>query len=280
MKGIVIAPKKTVSHIPCYGDSEYQLWEGNREKAQGLSSLAATIGWKTALGALDPPLRKQITYPNRSLFLAILSIREGDRILDLGTGWGIISAQMAKGFPTTNVYAADNTVERLCFAQQIKYQEHLKNMHVLQCNIMDPPFEKEFFDVVIMIDTLERLGLSDTSSPRIAQERGLRAIHDIIRPGGTLLIGTNNRLASLYMGTKENTHKTTYASDQHGYRKMLEQAGFDSLKFYAALPNYQYTNRICNIDRVKDTLRHRAVKLLPGKVVGALVPSFYIVAER
>jgi ubiquinone/menaquinone biosynthesis C-methylase UbiE len=314
LEAINVNPKKIVKGIPCFDDSEYFFSEISRENTQALSNLAATIGWrKAALGTGENFLKKYITDPNRSLFLSILSIKDGENILDAGAGWGNISAQIAKSFPSSSVYAADRTLERMFFAEQIKKQERLENMHVLQCDIADPPFEKSFFDVVIMMGVLEWLGDSvGTLPPEAVQERGLKAVHDIMRPGGRLLIGIENRIgynyflgdsdhsgmaftslmprrvADLYVRSRRKKPYRTYTYSRRGYNQLLTKAGFSSVKFYAVLPNYQFPSRICEIDLLKQVAQRRVtgsfpkffLKLLPGRIMGALAPSFYIVAER
>jgi ubiquinone/menaquinone biosynthesis C-methylase UbiE len=306
MEGIRVAPKKIANGIPCFDDSGYFYGEIDRDHTLALSTLARSIGWKTAaLGVRSAYVRNYITNQNRSLFLSILHINESDRILDVGAGWGNISAQIAKGFPSTKVYAADKTVERLLFAEQIKNQEGLKNMHVLQCDITDPPFEKNFFDVVIMIGVLEWLGASVLNMPpKAAQERGLRAIHDIMKPGGRLLIGIENRisyelllghpdhsqiaftslmprrLADRYMKLRGRGSYRTYTYSRRGYHRLLKDAGFQTIKSYAVLPDYRFPEKICDINKLKNATHRRITKAFPRQVVGALAPSFYIVAER
>jgi ubiquinone/menaquinone biosynthesis C-methylase UbiE len=305
-EGVAVSPKKIVNGIPCFDDSGYFYSEMSLEDTLALSSIAATIGWRNAaLGTRDGFVRRYITDPNRSLFLSILPIKEGENILDVGAGWGNVSAQIAKGFPSTNVYTTDKTVERLFFADQIRRQEQLKNMHVLQCDITDPPFENGFFDVVIMIGVLEWVGASVRAfPPKVAQERALKMIHDFMRPGGRLLIGIENRIgydyflggadhsnmaftglmprrvADLYMRLKGKESYRTYTYSRRGYHNLLKQAGFNSVKFYAVLPNYRFPNRICDINKLKDITHRRLAKVLPRQVVGALAPSFYILAGR
>src|SRR3984957_8915466 len=280
MEGIRVAPKKIVRGIPCFGDSERVSGTMNRKDILALSRLAATMGWrKVALGIGDAFVRRYITDQNRSLFLSMLPIKEGERVLDVGAGWGNLAAQIAKGFPSSSVYATDKALEQLFFAEQIKKQEGLKNMRVIQCDITDPPFEKGFFDVVIMIGVLEWLGASvKTMSPRAAQERGLKAIYDIMRPGGRLLIGIENRIGYQNILGRQDRAKTAYT--QRGYTRLLKDAGFEAVTFYPVLPNYWFPNRISDTHKVKEITHRRLTNALPGGVVRALTPSFYIVAGR
>jgi len=323
---IKIAPKKIVRGIPCFEDSDYFYSEMSLEETLELADLAATLGWKKAVSEWRRSafVRRYITNTQRLLFLSILPIKEGDRVLDVGAGWGNLAAQIAKGFPSSSVYATDKALERLFFAEQVKEQERLDNLRVIQSDITDLPFEKGFFDVVIMIGVLEWLGASvKTMSPRAAQERGLKAIYDIMRPGGRLLIGIENRIgyhyflgradhsgraftslmprrvADFYMGMRgergggergkgDKGPYRTYTYSRGGYNQLLKQVGFKSVKFYAVLPDYRFPTDICELDMLKQVAQHRAtksfpkpmLKLLPSGIIGALTPSFYMVAEK
>jgi SAM-dependent methyltransferase len=309
-EGVRGAPKKIVRGIPCFDDSGYFYGEMSREEILELTDKAASIGWRnTALGHRNAFVRATMTSPSRSLFLSILPVREGERILDAGAGWGILSAQIAKGFPRARVYATDKALERLFFAAQIREQERLENMHILQCDITDPPFERGFFDVVIMMGVFEWLGASvRTYPPKTAQARGLSAIHDIMRPGGRLLIGIENRIgydyflghhdhsnlaftslmprrvAGLYTKLRKKEPYRVYTYSRGGYQKLLKQAGFDSVTFYAALPDYRFPKRICDTHKVKEIMQNarsrRLARILPRGTIGALAPSYYIVAEK
>jgi len=306
IEGVTIPPRKIVNGIMCFDDSGYFYSEISREDTLALSSLAARMGWKkAALGSRDNFIRKYTSSPNRSLFLSILPIGENDRILDVGAGWGTLPAQIAKGFPETKVYATDKTVERLFFAQQIKLQEHLNNLHVLQCDVSDLPFEKDFFDVVIMIGVLEWLGASVTKlRPRAAQEEGLGAILDTLKPGGRLLVGIENRVgydlilghadhskraytslmprrvADAYMKLRGDGYYKTYTYTANGYRQLLKKVGFSRVLVYGTLPDYRFPVRVCDTRKVKDILNRRSAKIIPGRIIGAVVPSYYIIAEK
>src|ERR1700722_9574187 len=278
---IKIAPKKIVRGIPCFEDSDYFYSEMSLEETLELADLAATLGWKKAVSEWRRSafVRRYITNTQRLLFLSILPIKEGDRVLDVGAGWGDLAAQIAKGFPSSSVYATDKALERLFFAEQVKEQERLDNLRVIQSDITDLPFEKGFFDVVIMIGVLEWLGASvKTMSPRAAQERGLKAIYDIMRPGGRLLIGIENRIGYQNILGRQDRAKTAYT--QRGYTRLLKDAGFEAVTFYPVLPNYWFPNRISDTHKVKEITHRRLTNALPGGVVRALTPSFYIVAGR
>jgi ubiquinone/menaquinone biosynthesis C-methylase UbiE len=306
LEGMTACPTRIVDGIPCFDDSGYFFSEMNLERTLAMSHLGATVGWRNA--ALNVPslfLRRYIADPNRTLFLSVVEIKEGDRILDVGAGWGNVSAQIARGFAGTEVYALDKTVERLQFANEIKKQEHIENLHLLQGDITTVPFEKNFFDLVLMIGILEWMGSSVSAvSPRAAQELALKTVHSLLRPGGKLLIGIENRfgltyflghhdhtelaftslmprrIANLYTKAKGKGPYLTYTYSRRGYEKLLKNAGFASVRFYGVLPDYRLPSVICDLDRVKEVSHRSIAKVLPPGFVGAFVNSFYIVARR
>lgn len=307
VEGLKAVPKKIVKGMPCFDESSYLYPSTSRQAMHSLAMLASTIGWKRAiLEGADPWLVKYVTSPQRTFFLSIMEINKGDKVLDAGAGWGNISAQIAKGFPSTKVYAFDKSVETLLFADQIKKQEHLDNMHIVQGDLIDPPFEKSFFDVVIMMGLLEWLGVSvKTTSPRVAQVLALKRVRDILRPGGRLVIGAENRigykyflgapdahngqrftnlmprqLANSYMKLRNNGSYRTYTYSLPGYRQLLREGGFKDATFYAAFPDYRYPTLICDVNSVKEIAPYRFAKMLPRGMLGTLANSFYIKAKK
>ncbi|MGA2682175.1 MAG: class I SAM-dependent methyltransferase [Candidatus Bathyarchaeia archaeon] len=306
VEGIKAFPKKIVRGIPVFDESSYFYPHLSHETMLSLPNLASTIGWKMAiLEGVESRVAKYVTSPKRAFFLSILEINKADRILDAGAGCGTISAQMAKGFPSTKVYAFDKSIEMLLFADQIKKQEHLDNMHIMQGDITNPPFENNFFDVVIMIGLLEWLWGSVKTTPKAAQVLALKRIHDILRPGGRLLIGVENRLGyrnflgapDYYTGLrftnlaphrfgsfstkpKNNGSYRPCTYSLRGYKRLLQEAGFKDVTFYAALPDYRFPNFICDMDSVKEVAPYRFAKVLPRSLLATLANSFYIKVKR
>jgi ubiquinone/menaquinone biosynthesis C-methylase UbiE len=298
---------KAVEEIPCFDESIYFYKSISRQAMYSLPILAKTIGWKKAIieGA-DPSLANYVTSPRRTFFFPILEINEEDKVLDAGSGWGNISAKIAKGFPTTQVYALDRSNSASSFANSISKQEHIDNMYVVHADIMHSPFGKNSFDVVIMLGLLEWLGMAEqNSSPRTSQILVLRRIYDMLRPGGRLLIGAENRfahrffigardsqsglrfitlfprqLANFYSRYKNKTSYRTYTYSEKGYRQLLRESGFIDPIFYAAIPDYQYPTTICDLKSVKEIAHYRIAKAIPRSIVGALAGSFYIKARR
>lgn len=313
--GIAVLPKKIVRGIPCFDELPYyneNIFHMSRQTMLNLILLAGTVGWKQAVLdgiSLDLDwLRHYITSPKRTFFLSILEIGEGDRVLDVGAGWGNISAQIAKGFPSTKVYAFDKTLETLLFADQIRKQERLGNMLVMQGDITNPPFEKKFFDVIIMQGLLEWLGTSNQNAPpRVVQRRALTAIREILKPKGRLLIGIENRIgfqyflgardehsglrftnlmpryiADLYMKLRGRGPYRTYTYTRRGYGQLLREAGFSDITFYMPIPDYVLPDQIFDLEGAKELAKDvhiRGARMLPWSVFGTFANSFYIIAR-
>ena len=298
---------KAANEITCFDESIYFNRSISHQAMGSLAILAKTIGWKKAIieGA-DHSLTNYVISPRRAFFFPILEINEGDKVLDAGSGWGNISAKIARGFPTTQVYALDRSNSTTSFANTISKQEHLDNMYVVHADIMHSPFGKNSFDVVIMLGLLDWLGMAvQSDSPRTSQILVLKRIYDMLRPGGRLLIGAENRighrffvgardspsglrfitllprqLANFYSLRKNKTPYVTYTYSERGYRKLLSESGFDEPTFYAAIPNYRYPTTICDLKSVKEIAHYRFAKAIPRSIVGALAGSFYIKVRR
>jgi SAM-dependent methyltransferase len=178
-------------------------------------------------------------------------------------------------------------------------------MHIVQGDITDPPFENNFFDVVIMIGLLEWLWVSAKTTPRAAQVLALKRIHDLLRPGGRLLIGVENRVgyrnflgvpneytglgfANLMLGKFEDfytkiMHNRSYRPNTYnlkGYEQLLQEGGFKEATIYAALPDCRFPTFICDVDSIKEIVPYRFAKVLPRSILATLGNSFYIKVKR
>lgn len=104
----------------------------------------------------------------------------GGRLLDIGCGEGVFTAELGKEF--CEVYGIDvqeKFLER--FRQNVKADPRF---HVLNASAAAMNFPNEFFDTIVTIETLEHIA----DLPNTASE-----IFRVLRPGGELLITVPNR---------------------------------------------------------------------------------------
>jgi hypothetical protein len=120
-------------------------------------------------------------------------------------------------------------------------------------------------DLVVMNGVLEWVAEGRAGDPGALQEAALRKVVGLLRPGGYLYLGIENRmcaggfmgypdphcglpfvtilprpLAQWYARRKGASGYRNYLYSSRGYRKLLKKAGFTRLEFYVAAPSYNH----------------------------------------
>jgi 2-polyprenyl-3-methyl-5-hydroxy-6-metoxy-1,4-benzoquinol methylase len=212
----------------------------------------------------NPWLHQIVTSPARDLFFRQHPPRSGAKILDIGSGWGQIAIPLAQN-ENNEVTALEPTPERLAFIQAAAMQEQVAGrMHFLQADFFDLEFEPQSFDLICCIGVLEWVAKFRPGEPGKVQAEFLNRIRALLKPGGQLVIGIENRLGLKYLlGAPDDhlgvpniaiydaalaTQKWQALSGQdlrsftftHGeLSEMLTAAGFRTATFFAALPDYK-----------------------------------------
>jgi SAM-dependent methyltransferase len=228
---------------------------------------AATAGnWKTALlDSPDPTVQRaaqMILNLDRANWHWLADRPPDSRILDLGAGTGTISH--ALGMHYREVVAVEPVSERVAFMQQRFAQEKLSNIQILRTSLWTLPFAPESFDMAVMNGVLEWVPEGREEDPRELQLKALKRIWQLLRPGGCLYVGIENRICSGYFLGYPDPHcglpfvtilprflahwyarrkgasggYRNYLYSSRGYRKLLHAAGFSRVEFYVAVPSY------------------------------------------
>lgn len=108
----------------------------------------------------------------------------GDRVLDLGCGWGTFS--LALGPDVGEVVGVDFSERSVSLCRQRLAGTDLENVSFLRADAGDTGLEPSSFDVVIAADLFEHLYPED--SVRVVAEA-----HRVLRPGGRFAIWTPHR---------------------------------------------------------------------------------------
>jgi cyclopropane-fatty-acyl-phospholipid synthase len=116
-------------------------------------------------------------------------LADGDRILELGCGWGSLTLWMAEHYPNARITAVSNSRTQKQFIEARAAERGLRNIEVLtrDANVLDFPPERRF-DRAVSVEMFEHMRNYQTLLGRIA---------GWLRPGGTLFVHifTNVRYA-------------------------------------------------------------------------------------
>lgn len=250
--------------VPFFLKEEVPYWHDiTKEEAAIFLKEAENKGWREASDCLlSDKIKSFMRDDKRSNWKYAINSDITGNILDIGSGWGAHAFTFAKN--SKKVFALEPVWERVKFIEIRKRQEKQDNLYPLSASALDLPFPDDFFDLVIVNGILEWIGLSDMSQrPQKVQERMLKEIYRVLKPGGSLYIGIENRLAYFYFFGKKDPHsglrfgtllpfflaniyskivkKCEYRTCIYslgGYRRFLKHIGFKKLDFYTPVPGY------------------------------------------
>jgi SAM-dependent methyltransferase len=156
---------------------------------------------------------------------AVAELREGEVVLDLGSGGGIDVILSAKRVgPTGTAYGVDMTDEMLALAQQNARDAGVSNVHFLKGEIEAVPLPAASVDVIISNCVVNL----STDKPTVLTEMAR-----VLRPGGR--IGISDVVAEDRLTVEERAERGSYvgciagALSKGEYEAGLEAAGFEQI---------------------------------------------------
>ncbi|HEX6702438.1 MAG TPA: class I SAM-dependent methyltransferase [Gaiellaceae bacterium] len=238
-------------------------------------------------------------------------------VLDLGCGFGTSTIALARS--AAHVLALDPSPTRVRLTAARLRAEGLRNATVIQADGLELPLANEVCDLVTVVGVLEWLSLG-SSDPLRTQRHVLSEVARVLRPGGVLLLGIENRYGAQYFGGFPEEHVelrfvsllprrlgdvyarlagrgrvTTYTHSRRALLGLLEEAGLHA-RLGLALPSYGQPQLVFDEEAFRPAwdfyLRHvfhyssparRSVAALARRsppAGGAVAPGFFALARK
>jgi arsenite methyltransferase len=157
---------------------------------------------------------------------ALAELKQGETVLDLGSGGGIDVLLSAKRVgPQGKAYGLDMTDEMLVLARRNQQKAGIENAEFLKGEIEQIPLPDDSVDVIIsncVINLSADKGRVLGEAYRVLRPGGRFAISDIVVRGP--VPEEIRRSIELWVGCVAG------ALEEHEYRRLLEEAGFDEIE--------------------------------------------------
>jgi ubiquinone/menaquinone biosynthesis C-methylase UbiE/uncharacterized protein YbaR (Trm112 family) len=324
--------------VPYFLDVDRYWCNVPRQEMQAIVELVRENGFRDALQShVAPYLHSAILPPGRADARFFLPLGPSSRVLDLGCMWGGLTVALADHCAT--IVGIDQTLETLQLARHRVEEEGRENVFFVGGDARRIPVRDNTFDLVIMNGVLEWLGVqdeyvveahwgkragadggtSDATNPRRLQLEGLQEALRVLKPGGTLCVGIENRvrtgyfvgepddhtgvryssllprrLATLYTRLAIRQPYRAYTYTARGLRKLIRTAGFADQTWFTAFPTYERPRTILPLDSKllrfclehvlsqEMGLRAQALDLIqrPTGLALKMVPAFIVTARK
>ena len=127
----------------------------------------------------------------------------GGVAVDVGTGFGTIAVALAR--TAAHVYALDKSPGRARATAARARAEGLTNITAVHADGATLPLGSDSCDLALLVGVLEWTGLGQ-DDPMASQKAVLAEVARVLKPGGTLLIGIENRFGAHYFLGKREEH--------------------------------------------------------------------------
>ena len=113
------------------------------------------------------------------MYVERAELRDGQRVLDLGCGWGSGCLYFAERFPGSKVTAFSNSRTQREFIEGEARRKGLGNLEVITGDVVDYEFEHGVYDRVVSIELFEHMKNYELLMAKVARA---------LKPGGKLFV--------------------------------------------------------------------------------------------
>lgn len=258
--------------VPSFIDSAAFWGEDGVTEQATLDLVRKSTGrsWRDVIREMPALMKHQhsICDAHRADFCDLLDLGEDSTVLDLGAGMGAISQGLSLRYK--HVYAVEPVNARLQFLRVRFAQEGCTGISLIRAGIDALPFQENMFDLIVLCGVLEWLPFArKQDNPRNAQLHYLNLLKKLLKPGGTIYVGIENRftydlmigapdphvdvrgvtvmprwMADIVCRRRLGDRYRPYLYSSRGYEKLMADAGFSECRVLSALPSYYNAKKI------------------------------------
>lgn len=157
-----------------------------------------------------------------------LDIKDGYKVLDLGTGSGYLSFSIAESSPNCQIVGLDIVVNTLEKNREKVSDQNLNNLTFISYDGINFPFPDNTFNVIVTRYALHHF---------LEIKKSFKEISRVLKPGGQLFISdpTPNEddkchFVQKYMQMKDDGHIMFYTKDE--FNELANNSGFKLESFF------------------------------------------------
>jgi len=289
--------------IPCFSALSTYHGEVPKHLMSVILEDSERLGYRKAFEKhiKDPFLCKYVGDESRSLWISIIPHDHRSTFLDVGCGWGTNVLPISREVGL--VYALDATFDRVKFVEIRSRQDGRSNIKPVLGSAIKLPVPNNSLDIVAFNGVLEWLGgIDKTRSPIELQQQALQEAWRVLRPGGYVYIGIENRFSLRYMLGDHDDHSFmkftslmprsvanlycrlrtgepyfTYTHSLAEYHRLLHEAHFSEIRSYFPWPDYRNPTSIIPLERgpvlehLSDLLRSASTSSIRQRVYLSLL---------